>query len=263
MTSLPDTLKDAFHRAAHSGPKRLGRRLLIVAAAGSFGGAALAADPVVFEAPPVPPLVVLPPVSTSYSWSGVYMGLEAGYSWGKSDNSFVPDTNGDTYMVKLDPDGWIGSLYAGYNHHMENNAVIGIEADFTLSEMSSKGIVGTINSIPLEDYEWRSDLDWAVSARARVGYAFDRFLPFITAGYAGAKYEVKETMGLSSFKHFGTYDGWTVGAGIEYAATDNIIVRGQYRYTDFGDIDLLEDFFVASTIDLKSHDLRVGAALKF
>ena len=93
----------------------------------------------------------------------------------------------------------------------------------------------------------------------------DRFLPYVTGGVA---------FGRLSFEEFDEGDfygeakadlvGWTLGAGAEYAVTDNWIVRGEYRYTKFNDEDFVsqpeeEDY----NVDADIHDLRIGAAYKF
>ena len=58
--------------------------------------------------------------------------------------------------------------------------------------------------------------------------------------------------------------GWNIGAGIEYAATDNLILRAEYRYTDFGSKTFHglwgED---EGKIKLRTNDIRLGVAYKF
>jgi outer membrane immunogenic protein len=60
--------------------------------------------------------------------------------------------------------------------------------------------------------------------------------------------------------------GWTVGAGVDYAFTDNIIFRAEYRYSDFGSTTqqpFLPLFPNEQEIEFKSHDVRLGLAYKF
>jgi outer membrane immunogenic protein len=56
--------------------------------------------------------------------------------------------------------------------------------------------------------------------------------------------------------------GWTLGVGLEYAFTDNLIGRAEYRYTDFGDFDFAIADFTATT-DMATNDVRLGIAYKF
>lgn len=56
--------------------------------------------------------------------------------------------------------------------------------------------------------------------------------------------------------------GYTLGAGLDYAMTDHIILRAEYCYTDFGGDDFNVDGWKRN-VDLKSNDLRIGVAYKF
>ncbi|WP_332059734.1 outer membrane protein [Bartonella sp. CB74] len=55
--------------------------------------------------------------------------------------------------------------------------------------------------------------------------------------------------------------GYTLGAGFDFAMTDNVILRAEYRYSDFGKKKFLDDF--ESKIAYKTNDFRVGVAYKF
>lgn len=203
---------------------------------------ALAAD-VVLE-PPAPAVEEVP----QFTWTGPYIGAAAGYGWGKSD------LDSDFGSMSFDPDGFLGGVYAGYNYQFSNNVVLGIEADIDYSDMNGDDEVGIISG--------DSELQWQGSVRARLGYAMDRVLPYITGGVAFGNYEHSITDGVDGFSDDDTYVGWTVGAGIEYAITDNWIMRGEYRYTDFGDQDF--DFAGADyNVDLKTHALKLGISYKF
>jgi outer membrane immunogenic protein len=70
--------------------------------------------------------------------------------------------------------------------------------------------------------------------RGRLGYAFDRFLPYITAGLAAG--DINATRpgfpGGSS-----SNAGWTVGAGLEFGIASNVSVKAEYLYVDLGDFN--------------------------
>ena len=110
----------------------------------------------------------------------------------------------------------------------------------------------------------RTNLRWAGAVRARVGYSIDRFLPYIAGGVAFG--DVKNTYspvaGLS-VDQSKTLTGWTAGAGIDYAMTDNVILRAEYRYTDFGhkNYDFDNDLNVRDKF--KTNEVRLGVAYKF
>jgi outer membrane immunogenic protein len=194
-------------------------------AAGSAAAADLAAQPV----EPVAPVV------TPYDWSGPYIGLHAGYAWGReTDNQStlyrtsgqVPiDTPRDLSADKIDLDGFVGGAHAGYNHQF-GQFVLGAEGDLDFADIEgsqrfaySRAIAGVLGL----------KSDWQGSARLRTGYAIDNILLFATGGIAVANAE------LSAFgvDDSNTHIGWTVGLGGEYAFTQNWIGRAEVRYSDF------------------------------
>lgn len=87
--------------------------------------AAQAADAVVYEP------VAEAPIATAYDWSGAYVGVQAGYGWGKGRYISL----GDNQSALPRPDGALGGLYAGYNHQ-SGQWVYGLEADFNFHSAS-------------------------------------------------------------------------------------------------------------------------------
>jgi len=96
----------------------------------------------------------------------------------------------------------------------------------------------------------------------------DRLMPFVGAGVAYSKIDsnakFSNVAGTTYSKVSGdkTLTGYTLGAGVDYAMTDNIILRAEYRYTDFGDKDFGNANFKYN-VDYKTNDLRLGVAYKF
>ena len=215
---------------------------------------AKAADAIVYEEPAP---VISAPV---FSWNGAYLGGQIGYGWGKSRFQGGDDT------VNLKPDGFLGGLYAGYNYDLGNSVVLGIDGDITYNNLKdSAALVGEdiADGVTLE-----SKLRWSGAVRARAGYAVDRFLPYIAGGVAFGS--VKNTIAFSNGEiPFGdartkTHVGWTAGAGVDYAATDNVIIRLEYRYTDYGHKDYDFDFGGEAIRDkFKTNEVRLGVAYKF
>lgn len=202
---------------------------------------AQAAD-VVAAREPVPAVAAVP----AFSWTGFYAGGQIGGSWADSkvenDLTFSPD-----------PSGFIGGLYAGFNYDLGNNVVLGAETDWVWADMDKSKSDG-IFSAKLKE-------KWAGATRVRIGYAVDRWLPFVAGGVAYSKvdsyfYNPVETRGSD------TMTGWTVGAGVDYAVTDNVVVRLEYRYSDFGD-KTYESDFADYKVDYKTNDVQVGVAYKF
>ncbi len=218
----------------------LASTVALVAASG-----AKAADAVVAQEPA--PVAVAP----AFSWTGPYIGGQVGWGWAKSKFS------GDLGDGKISPNGFLGGVYGGYNYDFGNNFVAGLEGDVTYNDVH-KTFTGDNGA------SMRTNLRWAGAVRARVGYSIDRFLPYIAGGVAFG--DVKNTYspvaGLS-VDQSKTLTGWTAGAGIDYAMTDNVILRAEYRYTDFGhkNYDFDNDLNVRDKF--KTNEVRLGVAYKF
>jgi outer membrane immunogenic protein len=143
----------------------------------------------------------------SFSWTGVYAGLNAGYDFGNTSNS----ARGVIGSVR---GGSLGGTI-GYNQQIQN-FVIGAEGD--LAAANVQGSTGSnsakVNSIG--------------TLRARAGFAADRALVYATGGYAGG--QTKVTTGAASGSKW--LNGYAIGGGLEYAFTDNISAKAEYLYTD-------------------------------
>lgn len=228
----------------------LASTVALVAATG-----AKAADAIVYEEPA--PVIVAP----TFTWNGAYLGGQIGYGWGKS--RFSQYGEADTLNIK--PDGFLGGLYAGYNFDLGNSVVLGIDGDVTYNNLKdSYSVTDAEGTDSLE-----SKLRWSGAVRARAGYAVDRFLPYIAGGVAFG--QVKNTVsstdadGSFSVEQSKTLTGWTAGAGVDYAATDNVIVRLEYRYTDYGrkNFDFGTDGASSIRDKFKTNEVRLGVAYKF
>lgn len=155
-----------------------------------------------------------------FSWTGGYVGANAGYGWGrhtKAGRGFYNRTSG----------GLVG-VTAGYNQQY-GNVVAGVEGDIAAADVKGSGSApGPVTG--------RSRISALGTARARIGVAADRLLVYGTGGYAGA--QVKNTLvdaprglGYSEGKWL---NGYAVGAGAEYAVTDNVTAKAEYLYADLG-----------------------------
>ncbi len=101
----------------------------------------------------------------------------------------------------------------------------------------------------------------------RIGYAFDRLLLYATGGAAFAGITVHDASpAVGMFDdHSITRTGWTVGAGVDYAFTDNLIGRVEYRYADFGSFGYTSNVFPGfnENHEISENVVRGGLAWKF
>jgi outer membrane immunogenic protein len=74
--------------------------------------------------------------------------------------------------------------------------------------------------------------DWLATVRGRVGYAFDRFLVYGTAGAAFGDVRANFSTDPATDE---TKTGWTVGAGVEVAVASNWTAKAEYLFVDLAD----------------------------
>ncbi len=160
-------------------------------------------------------------VAPVFTWSGFYLGINGGYGWAKSDWSSAV-TSGST-----DPKGWLIGGTIGYN--IQTGVwVWGLEADVDLSTMKGSTSGGTGACF---DPGCETRNRWFGTARGRIGYAVDRWMPYLTGGAAFGDVKLSPNTGLSETK---TKVGWTVGAGVEWAFYDHWSTKIEYLYADLG-----------------------------
>ena len=208
------------------------KRILILAAGVAMfaSSSALAADAVEYV-PEAPAAVEMP---AAFSWSGPYIGLHGGYGWGTAD------AGGDDESF----DGGRFGGFVGYNWQMSNGFVAGLEGDVNY-DWNDDGIGGGA------DFE----TGFSGSVRGRVGYAMDRTLIYAAGGWTATNAEVD---GGTAVDGSDTLHGWTLGAGVDHAFTDNVFGRLEYRYNDYGsgEID-------GADVDFDQHVVQVGIGVKF
>lgn len=234
-------------------------------------GAAVAAD---MSYPVKAEVAVVVPV---FTWTGFYLGANVGYGGNEFEYPFsvsagaVPLANGS---ASIDSSGFFGGGQIGFNYQFSNNVVAGIEADFEWSGIEGK-VDGNLNIPLIPAYlsaSAGSEVEWFGTIRGRLGYAWDRLLVYGTGGLAYGK--VKSSVSLSApgfYLSESTDDtnwGWTAGAGVEYAITDNWTLKTEYLYVDLGDTTAYSGFLapgIYANLDTKTtfHTIKVGVNYKF
>jgi outer membrane immunogenic protein len=177
-------------------------------------GYALAAD----LPPPVPPPAYVPVTRPVYNWGGVYLGLNGGYAFGKSDWSNAATSSGHFGI-----NGPAIGGTAGVNLQADV-FVFGVETDLDYSPVKGNAPAAFCTAC-------QTSSTWLGTTRARVGYAADRVLFYGTAG--GAYGNIKAT--ALGFSNTDTRLGWVAGGGVEAAFTDNWTGRLEYLYVNLAD----------------------------
>jgi outer membrane immunogenic protein len=201
-------------------------------------GSASAADIQHRQAMPAKaPVYVAPP----YNWTGFYVGINGGGGWGNSDFS-APFATGS-----FDTSGGLVGGTLGYNWQM-GQVVFGLEGDVDWSNIRGSATCG------ITTCETRNN--WLGTVRGRLGYAFDRFLPYVTGGLAVGNVK-------TSVAGFGDSDetraGWTLGGGIEASIAGPWTAKVEYLYVDLGDTGSV----LGSDANFHTNIVRAGLNYRF
>jgi outer membrane immunogenic protein len=188
---------------------------VVVACVGiaALGGVAAAAD--LPQAPAAPYYKAPAYVPLGYTWSGLYVGINGGGAWGRS--SWTTTTGFDT------SGGFVGGTL-GYNYQV-NQSVLGIEGDIDWADINGSTSAGCPAA------NCKTSDDWLATVRGRLGYAADRFMPYVTGGLAVG--DIKTALpGFAGGSV--TNAGWTAGGGIEFALAGHWTAKAEYLYVDLG-----------------------------
>jgi outer membrane immunogenic protein len=157
----------------------------------------------------------------TYNWSGFYVGMNGGGGFGNAPWASGPDGTTGTSSIS---NGLFGGTI-GYNDQTIGNLVVGEEADLDWAPI--KAIVPSAACAPGCEFK----TSWLATARLRVGYAFDRFLPYVTAGVSITDFTA-DILGQPFGAEHSNNFSWTVGAGLEYAFASSWSAKIEYLYVD-------------------------------
>jgi outer membrane immunogenic protein len=169
-----------------------------------------------------------PAAPVPFTWSGVYVGLNAGYAAATLDETVSGGGGSGSAAIP----GGIGGAQFGFNYQW-GPVVTGLEADFD-GTMATKSVTAGIAS-------GTAQIPWIGTLRGRIGYAFDRWLVYATAGGAATQLSSSVNVaGIGSASTTFTHGGWAAGGGIEAAITGNLSARLEYLYVDTGNFPVAD-----------------------
>ena len=220
------------------------------------------------------PILKAPAPAAISSWTGFYAGLGLGTRTSSvtarttsiTENG-VPDacpfsppaTTECFFSQPLNDIGFRFSFYGGFNWQIDPTVLIGIEADAGWARKVTTLFGSAFPGGPFIASGFNTDHVsvrpvWDASIRVRAGYLVTpSFLMYATGGAAWLNFSSTLTCGLDPV---GTCDGvfvppftrtshatpvgWTLGGGIETRVLRHILIRGEYRYADFGTVKFTE-----------------------
>jgi outer membrane immunogenic protein len=232
----------------------MNRRLLV-----AVGSAALAAVPGYAAAADLGPEPVY--ASPGYSWTGFYIGGNVGGVWGDADlhgqEKQTPGFAVDNAAVSaaasrdLDLDGFIGGGQVGFNLQ-SGSFVWGLEVDFQgLDAEDSNRKTYAFPSTPTKFFtiNQSAEMNWLVTVRPRLGYAFGRSLIYATGGLAIGDVDFAANNlfippNVERARISETNAGWTIGGGWEQGVGDRLSIKIEYLHVDLGDTDVKSGVFI-------------------
>ena len=214
--------------------------------------------------------VKAPPPAPVYSWTGFYVGGNAGYAWQDPPVTFTPNDTvsygvtcslagftggGCPPATAFNTGGALAGVQAGYNLQVNPTILIGVEADFDWSQIRGTGYSNFGLDFSPATFHASENVTYFGTVRGRLGYLpLDRVLLFVTGGLAYG--HVEENVGLdggSGGVGYGGYGyncsggpncfigssshnglGWTAGAGFEYALWRNLKFKAEYLFVNLG-----------------------------
>jgi outer membrane immunogenic protein len=238
----------------------------VVMTAGAASAADLGRPAPVYKAPP----------AQVFSWTGCYIGGNAGGIFNDSSATSNPTIPGQPFgdnanSFSFDNADFTAGVVYGCNSQLTRNFVFGLDSDFNWSGISESTSFahGASGGRPAYTGTLSQDLDWFSTTRVRLGWAQDQWMIFAAGGLASGKikssYADIDAAGRTFTGSDSTWKyGWTIGGGLEYALSQNWFLRGEYMYIDLGKTNYqsLSNTPASGTwlteVDTKAHVARVA-----
>ena len=179
-----------------------------------------------------------------YNWTGLYLGVNGGGGWGNSTWT--------AYRRDLSLSGGLVGGTLGYNWQF-GQTVVGIETDLQWSDIKGSGACA---------FGCETRNNWFGTVRGRLGYAWDRFMPYVTGGLAYGNFEANPAIGPFVSQDT-TNAGWTVGVGVEFALAQQWTAKVEYLHVDLGDFTCTTCAPCATTVDFSADIVRAGLNYRF
>src|ERR1043166_9736115 len=219
------------------------------ALAAFVAGPAMAADLPVKAAPIIP----------VYEWTGFYVGINGGYSFGRSETDFnfpgFPVVSG-----AFNINGALAGGQAGYNWQFGPKVVVGVEGDLQWARQSGTleiadgpfcrniSLVAVVIACNSSSAALEQRLNWFGTGRLRLGVLPAPYmLLYATGGVAFGEFENNVTIANVTTVN-GVTTGlvtaagsannnricWTVGGGMEYVLRGPWTAKFEYLFVDYG-----------------------------
>ena len=150
-----------------------------------------------------------------------------------------------------DSDGVVYGGAAGYDLPV-GGITLGVEGEFTESS-----IKGRDSNLLVAGDSARVTLGRDLYVGGRVGFPLaPTTLLYGKVGYTNARINTRYTDGVTTVRDKAEADGLRLGAGLEKAIGTRAYIKGEYRYSNYKEID---DF----DVDADRHQIMAGVGIRF
>jgi outer membrane immunogenic protein len=163
------------------------------------------------------------------NWSGFYFGVQSGYQWSDIDTTYT--AFGTSFDVTHDS-GFVGA-HMGLQHQF-GAVVLGVEGNWLSTLRDDPGTT----SCPAAAFDCSQRLNDILSVGGRLGWAAGHWMPYVTGGYASARFEYNSRTVATGliFDQGGTrHSGWYLGGGFEWQVSPGWTAGLEYRHYEFAD----------------------------
>lgn len=194
------------------------------------------------------------------TFTGLWGGVIGGYDVSTAGSSVDDDANIDNDQSI---DGFAYGAQLGYDVDV-GGFVIGAEAEYTGSTANVEFADGDFEGFGFGNVETGRDLYFGARVGAKVG---PDAMIYAKGGYTNAKYNVRSNDGTTQFDQDIDTDGYRIGAGAEYALSNNSFVKLEYRYSNYSNAEIDFDGDASDTpnfdIDTDRHQVMAGVGFRF
>jgi outer membrane immunogenic protein len=195
------------------------------------------------------------PAASQDYWSGFSVGIGAGgaaidvgadavfMQLGLNGNN-AGQSASDTLDFGADETSAFGTVQVAFDQKLSSNFLVGAFADFDFGIDHSHTLNGTTLATGLNGVETNSASSFRIgnswNVGGRLGYLInEQVLIFATGGYSQLQLDGEAGFGIATTDLPDRLHGYFVGGGLDFMVLPNIILRAEYRYTDYEDDDAI------------------------
>ncbi|EJF80997.1 outer membrane protein [Bartonella doshiae] len=193
-------------------------------------------------------------IGSFYGGSNIHLG--DGFIFGIEADIFFSERNNTKTSIIFDE---LNDSEFVENTHVEEEVVTGERVFYPV--ISNQEEIEENRLIVIHTLKQK----WTGATRVRFSFPEGKIMPYISAGIVYGQFQdIFSTTVTGLEKFFAISDdtktmiGYTLGSGIDFAVTDNVIMRVEYRYSNFGEKKFKDEI----KIDYKTNDFRFGVAYK-